>query len=147
MLQKLKRGTAILNVRHRAQCLSELVSWIVRFSLKLFDYSLVIVFPPFCPRITKRSALDLSTLPRSSNSLIYVRAVFSTAHIAFASCKIVSAAFMLIIKTGMTGKPPGIFGNTLASTTLNPVTPLTLNFESSTAIGSPSAPMEQLLLA
>lgn len=41
-------------------------------------------------------------------------------------------------------KVPGILGNTDASTTLKPATPLTLKLESSTAFGSLSAPMGQV---
>jgi hypothetical protein len=77
--------------------------------------------------------------------LLYLE--FATTHMAFASCKIVSDAFILIMNTGITGKPPGTLGKALTSTTLRPVVPLTLNFESSTAIGSLSAPIAQLLLA
>jgi hypothetical protein len=63
------------------------------------------------------------------------------------SPKITSLAFSLTINVGITGKAPGVLGNTLASTTLKLLTPLTRNSESKTAIGSPSAPIEQVLVA
>ena len=47
----------------------------------------------------------------------------------------------LIMNVDTTGNTPGVFGNALASTTLKPLTPLTLNLPSKTAAGSPFFPL------
>lgn len=65
----------------------------------------------------------------------------------FASANTAALPFMPKIKVGMTGKAPGVRGKALASTTLNPFVPLILNFESRTAIGLLSPPIEQELFA
>jgi len=51
------------------------------------------------------------------------------------------------MNVGKTGNAPGVLGNALASTTLNPFVPLTLNFESRTAKGLLSLPIEHELVA
>lgn len=58
-----------------------------------------------------------------------------------------SAAFSPTMYVDTAVNVPGILGYTLASTTLNPLTPLTLNLESNTAIGSPSLPIGHVQLA
>ena len=65
----------------------------------------------------------------------------------FASANTAALPFMPSIKVGRTGNAPGVLGNALASTTLNPIVPLTLNFESSTAKGLLSPPIEHELVA
>jgi hypothetical protein len=55
-----------------------------------------------------------------------------------------SAAFSAIITAGQFVLPDGNVGIAEQSTTRNPVTPLTLNSESNTAIGSESVPIWQV---
>jgi hypothetical protein len=97
-----------------------------------------------------------STLPEpwstSRHDPPTVRPLQSSKHyyiclIQYRSASMSSVAFSLNIIVGSTGNPPGTLGKALASTTLNPCTPLTLNLLSSTAYLSPSAPILQLLLA
>lgn len=61
--------------------------------------------------------------------------------LALAAFMITSAAFSAMMKIGAWMNVPGIRGNTDASTTRRPFTPLTSKFEFRTAIGSLSAPI------